>query len=211
MCQLTLNKRVTRSSAAQGRATTSTTRSTSQDISKPDFYLGKHGEGMTTWWLKVVILAVLGSYAPQYFNADLVAFLKGVATLSGLCVMIGYYTVMTGAFFLDQRHLYLQVHKSLQFSVPFPIYVALDLSVHVGVVVACFTAWNAHINTSTCTGAFVLHRMWSLHHSGYTAPWYLNVETVYGFVKPLPPMLLAAMYGSECVLCYLGSNGLLSV
>jgi len=181
------------------------------------------GQGMTTWWLLMTMGALVGaslearvgvSAIGSYPLEEVVTFVKGVATVSGLCVCFGYYTVMSFSLALKREAdcpLYVQVWNNLSFKLPFLAFVALDIMVHCCIPFACYSAWNGHITSKTAVGGFIFHRMWSFKHSGWRTVFYFDVETVYGFKEKVPAPVLKAMYLSELILVVSGGMGLLTL
>ena len=126
------------------------------------------------------------------------ALLRGVCTVSGLCVGIGYYT-----FKVCFRHVQgsmskqLFYHNNMDEFMSYPVFLFFDIATHVGVVSTVAYFWWKHVTPASTILSFLVHRLWSWTYSRGSTTFYTDVHLVYGFRKKMPMWSFYLLYGSE--------------
>ena len=133
-------------------------------------------------------------------ESNALALFKGVSCASGLCVGFGYYTFKIAFRYVQgsmSRQLY--ENNNLENVIPFPVFMCIDMGVHVAGVLAVTYYWWQYVTPLAILCAFMFHRMWSYVHSTGKTMFYTEVEKVYGFRKQMPTWSFVMLYASEAI------------
>lgn len=161
-------------------------------------------EAMIKWWFKLSAAAVVSSLLLPYMGTC-INFAKGVAAGSSLCICIGYYlfAVIYGMYHKPNLVRQLYTVQALTKYISFPMYVAIDISIHVGCTTLVYAYWHKHINVATTICAYYFHREWSLVNSeGSTL--YLRGDYIYKN-KLMPTWVWPVIYVGEATVLLLGT------
>jgi hypothetical protein len=153
-------------------------------------------EAMTKWWFKLSAAVVVSSLLLPYMGAC-INFAKGVAAGSSLCIFIGYYlfAIIYGIHHKPNLVRQLYTVQGLQSYMSFPMYVAIDISIHVGCTTLVYFVWYKHITLATSLCAYCFHREWSLVNSERQTM-FLHGDIIYQN-KAMPTWVWSVIYGGE--------------
>ena len=160
---------------------------------------------MTTWWLN--ICAVTFALNSLGLEGPVMQLMKGLSVVCGLCVGVGYYTFCACFPFYQTPMVQIQLWNRLKENsaiakkfLPFRAFLVLDFLVHACLVTYIYVNWSDEVTFISGLLAFIVHRVWSLVHSGFKTAYYEGADTVYGFAKPLPRPVWVAVNLSETII-----------